>query len=72
LSYVFSKKNKHNSRNNISGNYKILINSPEVFVGIKRQYAKVGCKNLIIFSYKKSFMQILQKRKTIFIKRFTT
>jgi hypothetical protein len=31
LSYVFSKKNKHNSRINISDNYKIVINSLEVF-----------------------------------------
>jgi hypothetical protein len=52
LSYVFSKKIKHNSRINVSSNYKIVINSPEVCFGIKRQYAKVGCKNLIIFSYK--------------------
>jgi hypothetical protein len=50
LSYAFSKKNKHNSRINISSNYKIVTNSPEVCFGIKRQYAKVGCKNLVIFS----------------------
>jgi hypothetical protein len=50
LSYVFSKKIKHNSRINISGNYKIVINSPEVGFGIKRQCANVGCKNLIIVS----------------------
>jgi hypothetical protein len=50
LSYVFSNKIKHNSRINISVNYKIVINSPEVCFGIKRQCAKVGCKNLIIFS----------------------
>jgi hypothetical protein len=50
LSYEILKKNKHNSRINISGNYKIVINSPEVGFGIKIQYAKVGCKNLIIFS----------------------
>jgi hypothetical protein len=50
LSYAFSKKNKHNSTINISINYTIVINSPEVCFGIKRQYAKVGCKNLIIFS----------------------
>jgi hypothetical protein len=30
LSYAVLKKNKHNSRINISGNYKIVINSPEV------------------------------------------
>jgi hypothetical protein len=50
LSYAFSKKNKNKSRINISGNYKIVINSPEVCFGIKRQCAKVGCKNLIVFS----------------------
>jgi hypothetical protein len=50
LSYVFSKKNKHNSRINNYGIYKIVINSPEVWFGIKRQCANVGCKNLISFS----------------------
>jgi hypothetical protein len=50
LSYVFSKKIKHNSRINISGNYKIVINPPEVDFGMQRQCAKVGCKNLIICS----------------------
>jgi hypothetical protein len=30
FSYAFSKKNKHNSRINISVIYKIVINSPEV------------------------------------------
>jgi hypothetical protein len=49
LSCAFSKQNKHNSRINIYVNYKIVINSPEVCFGIKRQCAKVGCKNLIIF-----------------------
>jgi hypothetical protein len=52
LSYVFSKKIKHNSIINISGNYKIVINSPEVCFVLKRQYAKFGCKNLFIFIYK--------------------
>jgi hypothetical protein len=50
FSYEILKKIKHNSRIIISGIYKIVINSPEVCFGIKRQYAKVGCKNLIIFS----------------------
>jgi hypothetical protein len=50
LSYAILKKIKHNSRINISGKYKIVINSPEVCFEIKRHYAKVGCKNLIIFS----------------------
>jgi hypothetical protein len=52
LSYVFSKKIKHNSIINIYGSYKIVINSPEVCFGIKGQYAQVGCKNLIVFSQK--------------------
>jgi hypothetical protein len=50
FSYEFLKKIKHNSRITISGIYKIVINSAEVFFGIKRQCAKVGCKNLISFS----------------------
>jgi hypothetical protein len=37
---------------NISGNYKIVINSPEVHFGIERQHAEVGNKNIIIFGYK--------------------
>jgi hypothetical protein len=36
LSYVFRKKNKDISRINISGKYKIVINSPKVHFGIKR------------------------------------
>jgi hypothetical protein len=40
LSYAILKKNKHNSTINISGNYKIVINSPEVCFGFKRQCAK--------------------------------
>jgi hypothetical protein len=50
LSYAILKKNKDNSRITISVNYKIVINSPEVCFGRKRQCAKVGCKNPIIFS----------------------
>jgi hypothetical protein len=50
LSCAILKKNKHNSRIIISGIHKIVIKSPQVCLGIKRQCAKVGCKNLIIFS----------------------
>jgi hypothetical protein len=50
LSYEILMKNKPNSRINIYVNYKIVINSPEVCFGIKRQCAKFGCKDLIIFS----------------------
>jgi hypothetical protein len=52
LTYAITKKDKHNSRINIYVDYKIVINSPQVCFGIKRQYAEVVCKNLIIFSYK--------------------
>jgi hypothetical protein len=52
LSYAITKKNKHISRINISDNYKIVINSPEVHFGIKRQHAEVGHKNLIFLSTK--------------------
>jgi hypothetical protein len=50
LSYAFSKRNKHNSRINIYGNYKIVINSPEVCFGIKRKCAQVELRNINIFS----------------------
>jgi hypothetical protein len=63
LSYLFSKKIKHNSIINISGNYKIVINSPEVFFGHKRQYAKVGCKNLFIVSYKNHLVRFCRNGK---------
>jgi hypothetical protein len=62
----------HNLRINIYDHPKIVINSPEVCLGITRQNAQVGHKNINIFSYKNSFMQSLQKWKTIYIKRFTT
>jgi hypothetical protein len=52
LTYAIIKKNKHFSKINISGNYKIVINSPEVHSAIKRQHEEVGHKNLIIFGYK--------------------
>jgi hypothetical protein len=44
FSYAFTRKNKHNSRIIISGIYKIVINSPEVLFGMKRQCANAGCK----------------------------
>jgi hypothetical protein len=50
LSCAILKRNKHNSRINTSGNYKIVIISPEVCFRITRQYPKIGCKNLIIIS----------------------
>jgi hypothetical protein len=44
LSYSITKKIKHISRINTSDNYKIVINSPRVYFGIKRQHAEVGQK----------------------------
>jgi hypothetical protein len=63
LTYTIIKKNKHISRINISDNYKIVINSPEVYFGIKRQYAEVGHKTLIIFSYKNHLDRFCINRK---------
>jgi hypothetical protein len=42
----------HILRINTSDHSKIVINSPEVYLGITRQHAGVGHKNIIIFSYK--------------------
>jgi hypothetical protein len=63
LSYVFSKKIKNNSRINIYVDYKIVINSQEVYFGIKRQNAKVGCKNLNILSYKNHLCRFCRNGK---------
>jgi hypothetical protein len=49
---TLQKENRHISRINTSGHYKIVINSPEVYLGIKGPHAEVGDKNIIIFSYK--------------------
>jgi hypothetical protein len=63
LTYAITKKNKHISRINISVNYKIVINSPEVHFCIKRQHVEVGHKNLIIFIYKNHLDRFCIKRK---------
>jgi hypothetical protein len=52
LSYEVLKKNKHNLRIIISGNYKIVLNSPGVCFGIIRQCAKAELRNKNIFSKK--------------------
>jgi hypothetical protein len=52
LGYSFTKKIKNISRINASDNYKIVINSPEVYFGIERPHEEVGHKNIILFSYK--------------------
>jgi hypothetical protein len=50
LSYEFLRKIKHNSRIIITGIYKIVIKSPEVCFGMKRQCAQVELKNINSFS----------------------
>jgi hypothetical protein len=52
LNYLFTKQIKHISRINNSDNFKIVLNSLEVYFGIKRPHAEVGHKNIYIFSYK--------------------
>jgi hypothetical protein len=42
----------HKSRIITSDQSKIVINSSRVYLGIKRQHAQVGHKNMNIFSYK--------------------
>jgi hypothetical protein len=56
---------------NIYDKPKIMINLLEVCFDIRRKLAQVGHRNINIFSYKKSSRQILHKRKTIYIQRFT-
>jgi hypothetical protein len=47
-----TKENMHNLRINISDHPKIMINSPEVCLGIVRQHTQVRYKNINSFSYK--------------------
>jgi hypothetical protein len=63
LSYAFTKKFKHISIINISDNHKIVINSPKVYVGIARQHAEVGHKNIIIFGYTNHLGRFCRNRK---------
>jgi hypothetical protein len=61
LSYAFTKKNKHKSRINISGNYKTAINLPYVYFGITSQHTEVGRKNINIFGYKNHLGRLCRK-----------
>jgi hypothetical protein len=53
----------HKLRINISVKPKIMINSPEVYFDITRQYAQVGHKNINIFSYKNHLGRICRNGK---------
>jgi hypothetical protein len=52
LHYKFTKEIKHTSRINTYDNYKIVINSPEVYFSISRPHAENGHKNINIYSFK--------------------
>jgi hypothetical protein len=64
LSYEFLKKIKHNSKTIISGIHKIMINLPEVYFDITRQYAQVEQKNINIFSNKNHLCRFGRNGKT--------
>jgi hypothetical protein len=72
LSYAFLKKNKHNSRINISDNYTIVINSPEVGFGLKRQCAKVSCKNLMFLARKIIYADLAEMETHFYITIYIT
>jgi hypothetical protein len=61
----------HILRINTSEHSKIVVNSPEVQLGITRPHADVGHKNIIIFSYKNHLDKFCINGKTIYIKQFT-
>jgi hypothetical protein len=50
LCYAFTSKIKHKSRINIFVKHKIMVNSPEVVLCIKRLYPEVEHKKIFIFS----------------------
>jgi hypothetical protein len=53
----------HILRINTSGHAKIVINPLEVQLGITRQHAEVGQKNIIIFGYKNHLDRFCIKEK---------
>jgi hypothetical protein len=53
----------YNLRINTSAHPNIMINSPEVCLGITRQHAQVEHKNINIFSYKNRLGRICIKGK---------
>jgi phage gp36-like protein len=68
LSQAITNKIRHKTRLNISARYKIVINSPEVHLGIKRSHAEVKHKNLIIFIYKNHLDRFITNTKQFIIK----
>jgi hypothetical protein len=62
----------HILRINTSDHAKVVINSPEVQLGIPRPHAEVGHKHIFIFSYKNHLDRFCINGKIIYIKRFIT
>jgi hypothetical protein len=62
----------HKLRIKIYVKLKIMINSQEVCFDITRHYAQVGHKKINILSYKNHLGSFLQKKKTIYLARFTS
>jgi hypothetical protein len=54
----------HKSRIIISVNPKFMINSQDVYFGLKRQCAQVGLNNINIFSMKNHLCSSARYRKT--------
>jgi hypothetical protein len=70
LSCAILKKNKHNSRINISVNYKIVINSPEVCFKITRQCANVGYKTYLFLAAKIIYAVFAEMEKHFYKKNY--
>jgi hypothetical protein len=68
LSYAFTKKIRHKTILNTSDRYKIVINSPEMHLGITRSHAEVEHTNLIIFSNKNHLDRISINTKQFIMK----
>jgi hypothetical protein len=68
LSYVFSKKNKHKSRINISGNYKIVTNSSEVWFEIKDSVQKLVAKIYLFLATKIIYADSVEMEKHFYKK----
>jgi hypothetical protein len=71
LGYEILKKNKNTSRINIYVNYKIVINSPEVCFGVKRQCAKLVTKTKIFLARKIIYADLAEMEKHFYKNIYT-
>jgi hypothetical protein len=60
----------HLTRINISDLSQIMINSPEVCLGITRQYAQVGHKTITIFSSKNHYSGLEEMKNNLYKKHY--